>query len=464
MGNRQGKVSRRSFLQSASAGTAAVAATGAVCRYAKAASTADTLALLGGTPVRTKAFPSWPPVTAEIEQSLLAAFRSGRWGRTLQGPMQGTGQVAEFERQFARLIDVPYCLATGSCTQSLHTALHGVGVGAGDEVLVPPCTFIASVQAVLMCGALPVFVDVDLDTFQMDPDKIEPLINNNTRVIEPVHIGGLPCDMGKIMAIAAKRGLRVVEDAAQAHLAEFRGKKCGTFGDLGCFSFQNSKTLACGEGGAIVGHDEALMDQCYAFHNMGLSAKQGSVSIGTKYRMHELEAAQLLPQLDTLIQQTQTRNDNATYLAARLAAIPGIVPQKLHEGATKGAYYIYGFRYLNEHFNGATKGMFLRALAAERIPFTTMYFDRLNEQPFLENTLNSRSFQKIYSSQRLKRYREQNQCPSNDRLADEGVWLPQRVFLGDRRDMDDIADAIAKIHKHRDQLASTTAQPPQAQE
>jgi perosamine synthetase len=447
------ELSRRSFLQRASAGTMAAAAASTSRSYGSTASRADTLAVLGGRPVRTKPFASWPPVTTEIEQSLLAALRSGRWGRTLQGPMQGTGQVAEFERRFAAMIGAPYCLATGSCTQSLHTSLHAVGVGAGDEVLVPPCTFIATVQAVLMCHALPVFVDVDPDTFQMDPAKIEPLITAQTRAVEPVHIGGLPCDMERIVAVAGKHGLKVVEDAAQAHLAEFRGKKCGTFGDLGCFSFQNSKTLACGEGGAIVGHEEALIERCYAFHNMGLSAKQGSVGIGTKYRMHELEAAQLLPQLDTLAQQTQTRNENAKYLAGRLAEIPGIVPQRLHQGATKGAYYIYGFRYRAEHFHQASKVPFLRALRAERIPFTTMYFDRLNQQPFLENTLNSRSFQKVFSRERIKRYWEQNQCPCNDRLSDEGVWLPQQVFLGDRQDMDDIADAIAKIYEHRDQLA-----------
>ncbi|NLY02311.1 MAG: DegT/DnrJ/EryC1/StrS family aminotransferase [Rhodopirellula sp.] len=446
-------VSRRKFLKDASAGTLATVAAGTMSAYGKAGTTRDALAVLGGSPVRAKPFASWPPVTAEMEQSLVTAFRSGKWGRTLQGAMQGAGLVVEFEKRFAELIGAAHCLATGSCTQSLHTALHAVGVGAGDEVLVTPCTFIASIQAVLMCNALPVFVDVDLDTYQMDPDKIEPLVNGNTRAVEPVHIGGLPCSMEKIMAVSKKHGLKVVEDAAQAHLAEFRGKKCGTFGDLGCFSFQSSKVVACGEGGAIVGNDEALMEQCYTFHNLGLSAKAGSAAIGTKYRMHELEAAILLPQLVTLAQQTQTRNDNAAYLARRLGEIPGIAPQKLHEGATKAAYYIYGFRYQKEHFNDAPKQKFLRALRAEKIPFTTMYFDELNKQPFLEHTLNSPTFQKIFSKERLKRYREENRCPSNDQLSAEGIWLPQYVFLGDKKDMDDIADAIAKIHDHRDQLA-----------
>jgi len=444
--------SRRGFLKKASAATA-VAAAGAASGYGVVGSTAEKLAALGGTPVRSKPFTPWPPADAEIERSLVATFRSRRWGRMLRGPMEGQGRVVEFERRFAELIGAKYCLATGSCTQALHTALHAVGVSAGDEVLVAPCTFIASVQAILMCGALPVFVDVDLDTFQMDPQKIEPLVNENTRAVEPVHIAGLPCDMKRIMAVADRKGLKVVEDAAQAHLAEVDGQRCGTFGALGCFSFQTSKVIACGEGGAVVSDDLDLLQKCYTFHNMGLAAVPGGGGIGTKYRMNELEAAVLLPQLSTAPGQIETRNRNARHLARRLAEIPGIVPQKLYPGVTRGAYYLYGFRYLKEHFNDAPRDLFLRALRAEGVRFTTMYFDQLNEQPFLENALNSPTFRKIFSRKRLQDYRERNHCPVNDRLSAQGVWLPQYVFLGDRRDMDDIAEAIAKIQRNCDQLA-----------
>ncbi len=441
-------VSRRKFLKRASVGTVGAVTAGAMSAYGVTVNKAEGLAALGGSPVRTTPFPRWPPATPEVEQSLVAAYRSGRWTRTADA-----GQVATFEKRFAELVGTERCLATGSGTQALHTALHALGVEAGDEVLVAPCTFIASVQAILMCTALPVFVDVDINTFQMDPEKIEPLIGSDTRAVEPVHIGGLPCDMVRIMAVAKKHGLKVVEDAAQAVLAEFQGKKCGTFGDLGCFSFQTSKVMACGEGGAVVGNDAEVMDKCYAFHNMGLTAKNQSVGIGTKYRMNEFEAALLIPQLATLAEQTRTRNENAVYLARRLEQIPGILPQRLHEGAAQGAYYIYGFRYQKEHFHDASKEQFLKALRAERIPFTTMYFDQLNQQPFIENALCSRTFQRIFSKQRLDRYREQNQCPRNDQLAAEGVWLPQYVFLGQRRDMDDIADALAKIAEHKEQLA-----------
>ncbi|MBM4090726.1 MAG: DegT/DnrJ/EryC1/StrS family aminotransferase [Planctomycetes bacterium] len=449
--------SRRRFLQNASAGFMAAAASGGFGTSARGAQKTGTLAVLGGSPVRTKPFSAWPPVTPEIEQSVLSALRSRSWGRTLQGAMQGAGQVVELEKRLAGLVGAKWCLATGSCTQALHTALHAVGVAAGDEVLVNPCTFIATVQSILMCNALPVFVDVDLDTFQMDAGMLESLITADTRAIEPVHIAGLPCDMDPIIAVARKHDLRVVEDAAQALLAEYKGKKCGTFGDLGCVSFQSSKQLACGEGGAIFGNDEELIEKCYVFHNMGLSGKPGGISVGTKYRMHELEAAVLLPQLATIADQTRVRNVNARYLAGRLAQIPGIAPQKLHEGTTQGAYYLCGFRYQKEHFNDVPKDQFLRALRAEGISgTTTMYFDQLNKQPFIEQTLNSRTFQKIYSKQRLDRYRQQNHCPRNDRLSAEGVWFGQQLLLGEQSDMDDIADAIAKIHDQKDQLARSS--------
>jgi perosamine synthetase len=446
-------VSRRRFIRKASAGAAAAVTVGAVGAHGGAVKKSGTLAALGGSPVRTEPFPTWPQVTPDIEKSLVSAFRSGSWGRKLGKARHGTGQVGMLEKRFAELVGAKHCLATGSCTQALHTALHSVGVGAGDEVLVAPCTYIASVQAVLLCNALPVFVDVDIDTFQMDADKIEPLVNRNTRVVEPVHIGGIPCSMERIMAAAKKHDLKVVEDAAQAHLAEFKGKKCGTFGDLGCFSFQSSKVIACGEGGAIVGDDAELMEKCYAFHNIGLSSDSQRLGIGTKYRMHELEAAVLNPQFATLEEQTRTRNENAQYLAGRLEEIPGIAPQQLHEGVTQAAYYIYGLRYQKEHFDNAPKVKFLRALRGEGVRFSTMYFDQLNKQPYIENTLNSRAFRRIFPAERLKRYHEENHCPRNDQLADEGIWLPQYAFLGGKKLMDQIADAIAKIHDNKDQLA-----------
>jgi dTDP-4-amino-4,6-dideoxygalactose transaminase len=307
-----------------------------------------------------------------------------------------------------------------------------------------------------MNGALPIFVDVDLDTFQMDPGQIEGRITEDTRAIEPVHIAGLPCDMDRIMEIARRRGLPVVEDAAQAHLAMYRDRCCGTFGQVGCFSFQASKQIACGEGGALVTNDEKLAEICYRFHNMGLGSDGASQGLGTKYRMHELEAAILLPQLDTLSEEIRRRDENARYLAELLSKISGIVPQKRYPVVTQGGYYLFGIRYLSEAFDGVPREVFLRALRAEGIPSTTMYFDRLHRQPYLENVLQSRGFRRIFSAKRLERYRELNHCPNYDLLSEQGIWLPQTVLLGERKDMEQIAEAFAKIHRLRGQLRKLT--------
>jgi len=445
-------ITRRKFIAIASAGTASTVAARGINIFGNIDRKASTLAILGGDPIRTKRFPVWPQPNKQIEESLVTTFRSGKWHRF----ESGAKMVSTFEKKFAELIGTKRCLATGAGTQALHTALYSVGVGAGDEVLVTPCTYISSPQAILLCNALPVFVDVDLDTFQMDPDKMEPLINENTKAIEPVYIAGLPCQMDKIMNIAKKHSLKVVEDACQAHIAEFNGRKCGTFGELGCFSFQSSKVLPCGEGGAVVGNDDELMDRCYAFHNIGQPANKSSIKgsiIGPKYRMTEFEAAVLLPQFDTLEEQVNLRNKNAAYLTNRLNEIPGIIPQKLCKGVNRGTYYLYGFRYKKEYFSDIPRNTFLKALRAEGISNTTMYFDRLNKQHFIEHTLNSKAYQKIYSKERLRRYLEENNCPNNDQLSEEGVWLWQWFLIGTKEDMDDIANAIIKIYENKDKLA-----------
>ena len=190
-------------------------------------------------------------------------FRSGRWFR-------GNGEhVAEFEKRYAELMGAKRCLATASGTTALITALGVLGVDAGDEVLVSPYTFIATYNAIFFHKALPVFVDTDPETFLIDPQKIEARITDRTSAILPVHIYGLPVDMDSVNKVARKHNLKVVEDACQAWLSEYRGRKTGTLGDLGCFSFQNSKHLPAGEGGAIIGNDDALIDRCHSYHNCG---------------------------------------------------------------------------------------------------------------------------------------------------------------------------------------------------
>jgi perosamine synthetase len=454
--NEKQKINRRKFISAASVGAAAAVFPKGSYLSGMIFQSNNKLAILGGEPLRKKPFATWPQSSAKIEELLVATAKSGKWYRF----ENGSKNVSTFEKKFSDLIGTRYCLATGSGTQALHTALYALGVEAQDEVLVTPLTYIASPQAIFLCNALPVFVDVDIDTFQMDPDKMIPLINENTKAVEPVHIAGLPCQIDKIVEIARKHNMKVVEDACQAALAELNNKTVGTYGELGCYSFQSSKVLPCGEGGAIVGDDENLIDLCYAFHNIGIprrdrvSSVKGSI-IGPKYRMNEWEGAVLLAQIDNVKEQVDLRNVNAAYLSKKLDEIPGIIPQRLSKGVTKGTYYLYGFRYQKEYFNSVPKSKFLKALAAEGIPNTDMYFDRLNTQNFVEHTLNSKTFQIIYSKNRLKKYREQNECPVNDKLSEQGIWLSQQMLLGTREDMDNIADAIRKIQENKEELAKS---------
>ena len=425
------RVNRRKFVAATTA--ASVAAVGAqVFPAAGAAKPKGTLALHGGTPVRTAKSPRWPVWDPQHDEPpVLEALRSGVWSRAKI--------VDEFERKYAALIGAPHCLATTNGTMSLVTALHALEVGVGDEVLVGPYTFIASVNVAFAVGALPIFVDTDPDTFLINPDLLEAKITPNTRAILPVHINGLPCHMARINAVAKKHNLRVVEDACQAWLPSINGQKCGTFGDLGCFSFQNSKCFTCGEGGAVVGSDQAVMDRAYSFHNFGAAHNEPagtegrSIRLGMKCRMAEYQAAILLAQMTRLEEQSLRRWENASYLTARIRQIPGIVPPRLNEGVTRVSCYVYPFRYQSELFGGVPRERFMRALRAEGVPCGAAS-EPLNREPFFENVLNSRSFQRMYGKQRLDHCRQQNHCPANEKLCAESSasartcsWAPGRT-------------------------------------
>jgi perosamine synthetase len=440
---------RRTFLKQTSKSVlGAVAAAGLTPAWAHAASGAKTPAILGGTPTHADKWLKWPIWTpSSDEEQLLKVMRSGVWSRS--------GVVSEFEKEWAKTIGVKRALATTNGTYALIIALRMLGIGPGDEVLTTPYTFIATIDAILMNNAMPVFVDVDPETFQIDPDKLEEKITSKTRAILPVHILGLPADMERILAIAKKHDLIVLEDACQAWLAEINHQKIGSFGHAGCYSFQTSKNIPIGEGGAIVSNDEDFMDRAFSFHNFGRpyggmvgDVSGGYVMVGTKARMTEYQAAIGLAQLPRLEEQTELRNVNAAYLKSQIKDIPGILPYRLYDNVTRAAYHLFPFRYKKEQFAGLSRGHFLKALRAEGVPCSQGY-PPLNTMPYLNNALSSRAFQYIYPKEKLdfKKYLENNQCPQNDQLCDEAVWLPQNLLLGSKKDMDDVAEAIARIQK-----------------
>jgi perosamine synthetase len=422
---------------------------GATVRSAKAAALTSRPAVLGGKPVRNSKFISWPVFDHREETAILEVVRSGHWFR-------GNGEhVGRFEQAFSKLLGAP-CLATNSGTSAMIVSLASLGVGAGDEVIVPTYTFIATVNAVLMVGAIPIFVDTDLETFQIDARKIEMAITERTVAILPVHLGGSVADMDAIGAIARKRKLAVVEDACQAHLAEWRGRKAGTLGSTGCFSFQASKNLTSGEGGALLTNDEELFERCYAFHSNGSGRKRQGQSFtyagrGANMRMTEFQAAILLTQMERLLEQAKTRERNAQYLTGVLKEIPGILPARMYDGCTRNAYHLYMFRFNREAF-GLPRNKFLKALSAEGIPASSGYTP-LNKEAFIKETLASRCYQRAYSKELSTSWEERNRCPENDRLCQEAVWLTQNMLLGPRSDMDQIVEAIRKIHAHAPDIA-----------
>lgn len=442
------KNNRREFF-----GIAVAAAASATLLVKKAIShpAADLPALLGGTPVHRGGWPKWPEWRQAWEPSILEVLRSGKWYR-------GSGeQVAQFETAYAKLLGARRCLATASGTTALIVGMHVLDVDAGDEVIVSPFTFIASYNAILISKALPVFADTDPTTLTMDPVSIESRITERTRAVMPVHIYGLPCDMDPILSIAGKHRLAVIEDACQAWLAEYKGRKCGTIGDLGCFSFQNSKHLPSGEGGAITGDSDELLDRASSFHDCGrpygnFKGARPNFTRGGNYRMQHFQAAMLLQQFDKLLQDTARRRENAGRLSASLKEIPGIQPARLPENS-RAVWHLYPFRYDAEKFQGLPRDKFIRAMRAEGIPISNgyqeQYFDGL-----LDEAIESRGFKRLFSAQRLKAYRDSFQeLKGNRQACATTVAMTQNLLLAERGDIDHIVEAIRKIQAHGAELA-----------
>ncbi len=445
-------LTRRQFIAAASAGPLVGIASRTIPSYANIAKKAGKLAILGGEPVRkNKSWPSWPYWDQSVVDSVVKTTKSRIWCR-----IQSTsGTVPTLEKKFADLIGTKFCVATGSGTQALHTCVEALGIGPGDEVVTSPYTDPGTIASILSARALPVLADLDPESYQLDPADVERRITENTKAIMPVHMMGQPCDIGRIMEIAKKHDLKVIEDAAQAHLAEYKGKRLGTIGDVGCFSFQSSKTLACGEGGAVIGDDEELMDKCYTVHNHGTSRQGRTEVAGPKYRMNEFEAAVLLGQLAGAKERFIRRNENASRLTSGLKDIPGIRPQKLYEGTDSGSFYIYAMTYRREYFNDADRSTFLKALQAEGVSLSPYIAQGLHREPWVEHILSQPVYTKMFSERRLRQSREQVACPNCDKVCQQMamIWA-SGPLLGTKEDMDDVINAIVKVYENRDKLAS----------
>lgn len=403
------------------------------------------LALLGGERVRQKPFPSWPVFGASEEQRLLAALRSGKWGK-LHGD-----QVGEFEHRFANMHGCQHGVGVVNGTVSLRIALMACGIQAEDEVIVPPYTFLATATAVVEANAIPVFADIELETFNLDPASVERRITPRTRAIIPVHMGGQSANMDALMSIAKRHRLTVIEDAAHAHGGRYKDRPVGATGHMSSFSFQSSKNLTCGEGGIVCTSDERLAEACRSIHNCG--RQPGGLwyehhVISGNYRLGEFQAAVLNAQLDRLDEQTETRDRNGQYLARKLGNIPGIHPQRRNDTCSRHSYHLFLFRIDSQAF-GAPRASILKALEAEGIPVSGGYAVPLYKQPLFAN----KAFGPYLAGAREWLDYRAVHCPNCERICSEqGAWLEQSLMLGTVQDMDDIANAFEKVYEHRREL------------
>jgi dTDP-4-amino-4,6-dideoxygalactose transaminase len=403
----------------------------------------EKLAIDGGTPVRdanTRSWVQWPIYDETEEKALLDVLRSGQWWYV------GGEQGAAAEQEFAASQDAKYAVACANGTVALEIVLRALGVGCGDEVIVPPYTFVATASAVLAVGATPVFVDIQGDTWNIDPLLIEPAITSRTKAIIPVHIAGRPADMDAILDIAKRHSLYVIEDAAQAHGAAWRGTRVGALGHLGTFSFQASKNVNAGEGGMIVSNDEELADAAWSVTNVG-RVRSGRWYehrvLGGNYRLTEFQSAILRTQLARLPEQTARRAENATYLRSLLASVPGILLAYHDPRITTHANHLFTFRVVPDYFGGKSHEEFLAALEAEGIPCSAGYV------PLYKEGLFARVAQKSVAWCQAARdidYPHLN-LPVCEQICRDTVWLQQYQLLGTSQDMEDIATAIARIQK-----------------
>jgi L-glutamine:2-deoxy-scyllo-inosose/3-amino-2,3-dideoxy-scyllo-inosose aminotransferase len=415
------------------------------------------LAINGGTPVRSAGWPSWPkPETGERAAQLVAeSLRSGKWGG--DGPMEN-----EVAQRFAELARAKHGVCVSSGTTALQTALEAAGIGAGDEVIIPGLTWIATASAVLSTNGVPVFADVSRDTFCLDPKAAEAAITPRTKAIIPVHLSGATADMDAMVELGKKHNLVVIEDAAHAHGSlwrrpdgEVRGG--GAIGYAGCFSFQASKSLTSGEGGIVLTDDEAFADRCWAYRNVGRARKDGQESVlGFNFRISEVQAAVLLAGLENLDGELETRDENGQYLNQRLGGLPGIRPAKRDPRVVRQAYYGYIFAFEPEVWEGVSRGRFVKALQAEGVRAAGGWGAPVYGMPYWNVKKERFPFASRYDPT-SKDYQAPD-CPYSDQFAyKEQVTLPHPVLLGSRDDVEDIARAIEKLWEHRSELAQQPA-------
>ncbi|MFA6242803.1 MAG: DegT/DnrJ/EryC1/StrS family aminotransferase [Candidatus Hydrogenedentales bacterium] len=397
---------------------------------------ASKLALKGGSPIRSseKTWPKWPVFDDTERNALLGVLESGTWFFN--------ERVKTFESEYAEFQDAKFGVSCNSGTAALEICLQALGIGHGDEVIVPPYTFVATASAVMRVGATAIFVDVD-DSWNLDPELFEAAITPRTKAVMPVHFGSAVADMDRINAIAAKHNVHVIEDACHSWGSKWKGKGTGALGLGGCFSFQMSKNLTAGEGGIILSDNEEFAENCRSISNCGRA--KGAMwydhtLVGTNARMSEFHAAVLSAQLTRLEAQTLLRERNAAILNKALSAIGGIIPQPDDKRMTRRAYHLYNFRIDPDTF-GCPRDKVVEAVKAEGLFCGSGYVRPLYKQPVFLNHKGGPDYGSIV-------------CPmAEDLCYRSAMWFTHPILLASEEDMRDIVRIFEKVKEHASELA-----------
>ncbi len=364
-------------------------------------------------------------------------------------------RVREFEAAYAAFQGAKSAVSCTNGTTAIEMGLRGLGVVEGDEVIVPPYSFVATASAVVTIGAIPIFADIEPDTLNLDPADVERKVTSRSRAIIPVHVGGRMADMDRLNAVAAQRGLRVLEDAAHAWGSQWRGRGAGTLGQGGTFSFQVSKNITAGEGGILVTDDETLADLCRSFSHCGRRAGGPWYDhdyLGSNLRLTEFQAAVLLAQLRRLPDQMARREASAALLDRALRGLEGILLLSPEPRMTRRSYHMYILR-VDEAALGISRDRFLEALCAEGVPASKGWY-----QPLYRN----RVFQDAHKgpahgiisplANKGVRYTD-TKCRVCEQVCRDAVWISHQALLAGEAQVNQIADAVAKVVHHAGELA-----------
>jgi dTDP-4-amino-4,6-dideoxygalactose transaminase len=406
------------------------------------------LAINGGAPVRTEPYPPWPETDdEEYVAAVTEVVRGGEWG----GFPEPGAHAAAFEEAFARYQGAQHGVLMMNGTVTMEVACKALGIGWEDEVIVPALTFAATAYAPMAAGALPVIVDVEPRTWTIDPDLVEGAITDRTRAVIPVHLGHHMADMDRIMEIARRHGLAVIEDCAHAHGQRWRDTGAGCFGEFGSFSHQSSKILTAGEGGSLLTNDEALARRAHSIVDCGRAKDpdEQEVTFGANYRLSELNAALLEVAMRRFPDQQARRAEAGKAFEALVAEIPGVTVMPADERITRWSFYNYLLKIDPEAFAGRPNAVVCAAMEAEGIPAEVQY-PAMNRYDLFQPSL-SRLPVAVEHADRL------DPATMSFPVAEaaggrESVYFMETVFRDGERGIRDAAEALARIQAHADEL------------